>query len=70
MYVLIFTKKNHQKDISETNEIGYLQGLAWKCRGKDRGCDTSLGMSFCVVPTFGIMYCFNKNWENKNLFFF
>lgn len=24
-------------------------------------------MSFCVVPTFGIIYYFNKNWENKSL---
>ena len=45
----------------------YLQGLVWKCHGKDRGCDTSLNRSFCVVLTFGIMYYFQKKWENKNL---
>ena len=43
----------------------YLQGLVWKCHGKDRGCDTSL--SVFKILTFGIMYYFQKKWENKNL---
>lgn len=42
MHVLIFTKKKHQKDVSETNEIGCLQGLVWKCRGNDVGGMTLL----------------------------
>lgn len=61
MYVLIFTKKKHQKD------FGYFQGFVGKCCGKDGGCDTSLGMTFSVVLTFRTMNYFIKILESKYL---